>query len=425
MKIRKFTCDNGLPVFLVPMKNTHMMTGVFAVRGGWGYESKDIKGTAHFLEHLMFRGTPRRPSTRAIASGIENVGGWLHALTTEEIIAYFIHIPSEHSFLLCDVLADLILNSCFDPIGTRIELESIIEELRKNESDPWTKLQDAFSKLLFDGHPAAGWPGIGTEASVRAIEREMVVDYYRSCFVSSNSALCIAGRIEEPNELFSEINRLFGALSSSLPLRERVRFADTQSRPELVVVEYNIPQTKIELGVKCPGITLDDKYPMKVLGSVLGGGWTSRLYHELLEDRGLLYEFNIDFTFKGDTSHFAFCGGVKQERWLEAVKIVLNEFAALRENGVSLGELERAKHKILERERRSWEGSENVVHYLIDQWADYDEVSFKDETDGIRAVTAKDVMRVAQKFFRDEHLNLAVLGPHSKETRKIKRALHF
>ena len=423
MKIIEYRCDNGLPVFLVPMKNTNMMTGVFAVRGGWGYESEGIEGVSHLLEHFMFRGTARRPSTRALAREIEDVGGRLYAKTIEEYIAYFIDIPPEHSIVLCDALADFILHPRLDAAQNQLELEVAGEELRQYESDPMEKFEAAFAELLFPDHPA-GWR-IGKEASLRRITSDALADYYRSCFTSSNSVVCIAGKMENPDVLFAEVNRLFASLPSAPPLRQSIPFFDRQTQPQYTIVEYNIPDTKIKLGVKCKDVELKDKHSMKVLKSILGDGWTSRLAHRLGEERGFIYRLDIDFVFTGGTSYFAYWGGVKQEQWLEAIRVILEEFAKFCVEKVSAEELERAKRQVLVREKNDWEDSKRLVSYVLDQWADYDDVSFKDETDGIREVSAKDIMRVAQKFFRNEALNLAVIGPHGSEKEEVAKILSF
>lgn len=428
MQVHEYKCENGLKVFIAPVKGSGKVSGAFVARGGWKYESSDAPGIAHKLEHIMLDGTTNRPSTFALAEEIEDIGGRIHAHTDNELIVFFCHVPSpQHIYLLCDVLADIILNPLFDEDGGRIELAVLVEELRKEQSDPMVRLDILFSQLLFGDHPFA-LPGVGTEKSLRSISYERLEKYYQSCFVSENCALFIAGEIKDHEKLFAEINKLFRPLipgASSLVSPELHR---EQAIPEFVSLKLNTRQIFIKLGVSCRTMMPEDEASMKVVKTILGSGWTSRLYEELISKRGLVYDYNLECYLNGLYSYFAYVGGINRTEWLDGIEVILECMGHLAKTQVSNRVLERAKVRSALNEQSDVARPHLAVSYMLNEWQNFKPVtlhSHEQTIQQIMAVTRDDVIYVTRKFFQNNSLNLATIGPIRETKETIKSILHF
>lgn len=427
MEVMRCRCDNGLEVFVIPVDGSEKVSGAFAVRGGWRYERKNERGAGHRLEHVMLHGTKNRPTIYDLSAGIEEIGGRMHAFTNDEAIVYFCHVPAAHINLLCEVLADIVLNPLFSEKEAKIELGITLEELRKYKSSANDRLDTIFSKLLFGSHPVA-LPGVGTEYSLRKITYEMMQEYYRSCFVAPNCAMFIAGGISDPSALLTEVSRLFSPLANSASSRERPPVIVKQVKPDFKVATHNIPQMFIKLGVRCPDLLAEDELALKLIRAIFVSGWSSRLYSELITKRGIVYEADLEYNFRGDASYFAYSGGINRNRWLEGVRIILNEMAKLREGKVDERIFERAKFRSLEYEAENFYDPYLALMHVLRQWQNFQQVTLDDNKfriEQIRKVSADDIMRTAQKFFQDRALNLAALGRIKYSREKIASVLHF
>lgn len=424
MSIMRYVTENGLTVFLAPMRGAKTITGLFVVRAGWKYEREDEIEVAHFHEHMGFKGTQRRPTAFHISSEIERVGGSANAFTGEETIAYFIKAPARHHEMVLDVLADIVLNPILDPEEIEREKGPVKEEWNMYRASPFAKLKMIIvPKLLFGGHSLAHIP---TDNDIDRVNRETLLAYMEDLFVGPNSAVVCAGRIPKPAVFLAELARHFAALPSYSPRRQAPVFRDRQRAPRIQLVNQDMDQILVTLAVKCPPIHYPRREALNVLSVILGGGMSSRLFLEIRERRGLAYGIQSDLDLQRDIGILSVSAGLNVKKWKEGVRLIMEELNRLRTVEVADEELSRAKEIIIAREEMSSETSDAVAGKIARNWALLGEPEdAATDPARIKAVRAEDIQRVAAEIFRNDRLNLAVLGPVASNERALRSIVKF
>ena len=396
-----------------PMPERLSASVVFMFGGGSRLEDDRLAGVSHFIEHLLFKGTRRRPSSKEIADAIEGVGGFINASTDKELTAYWTRVPAEHLELGLDVLSDIVSNSKLAPDDVERERMVILEELKMYQDQPQDYVLNLLEEVMWPGHPL-GRDIAGTEQSVARLTRDDILEYADAHYRLPNLVIGAAGAIDERETLAAVSSRLTlpadanGLMTPEAPspLRE----------PHVVLRRRRTEQAHICLGVRTHGYLHPDRYALDLLNTVLGEGMSSRLFLHIRERLGLAYDVH-SFTQKHrDTGHLGVYLGVDPKKAFEAIKAVIAEMNTLCEQDLTDEELLRAKEFTKGRLRLDLETTNGVAF-----WLTYQELllggirSIEEELSLVDAITAEDVRRVANAVLR-EPIQMAVIGPFTRDS---------
>ncbi len=410
MKYQRKVLLNGLSIITVPMTSTKSVTVMVMVGAGSRYENIKNNGISHFLEHMAFKGTKKRPSALAIANEIDGVGGKWNAFTDREITAYYIKSASEHIELSLDVLSDMLSNSLLDQNEIDKEKGVILEELNMYEDAPMQKIDDYYKKLLYGDTPM-GRDIIGIKEVIKNLKREDFVKYLKSLYSPNNMTVVIAGGInsKKAEEL---VKKYFGKMSSFDTLRYE-KVIENQESPAVFLKSKKTEQTHIAIGFRTIPLKSKEKYALSLLSIILGGNMSSRLFHEVRERRGLAYYIRTYSTHHLDCGNLVSYAGLDSTRIEEAIKVILEEYEKIKNEKFTINkeELKKAKdfakgHMVLE-----LEDSRSVASFYAQQEILEKEIRNPDESlKKIEKVSLDEVREVAKKYFVKKGLNLAIIG---------------
>ena len=381
--------------------------------GGSRLEDDRLAGVSHFIEHLFFKGTKRRPSSKEIADAIEGVGGFINASTDKELTAYWARVPSEHMNLGFDVLFDIVANSKLDPADVERERMVILEELRMYQDQPQDLVQNLFEELIWPNHPL-GRDIAGTEESVSRLSRDDILEYADAHYRLPNLVIGAAGSLDEQATL--------SVVQSGLSLRPDLDGAATAvapaplAGPRALVRRRETEQAHICLGARAFSYLHPDRHAVDLLNTVLGEGMSSRLFLNIRERLALAYDVH-SFTQKHrDTGYLGVYIGVEPKKAVDAVNAVMGELEGLSEALVKPDELDRAKEFTKGRLRLELETTNGVAFWLTYQELLLGQInSIEEEIALVDAVTADDVRRVAGDVFSGA-MQMSVVGPFARDS---------
>lgn len=422
MQYHRTVLPNGLRVLTIPMPSFESATVMVVVGAGSRYETKENNGISHFLEHMAFKGTKKRPSALAIASLIDGIGGELNAFTGKEITGYYIKSSVNNIDLSMDVLSDMLQHSLFDPLEIDKERNVILEEINLYEDTPVRKITDIYERLLYGDTPM-GWDTIGEKEVIQSIKRENFLSYLSSFYSADNIALIVAGGIK-PQEVGELAQKYFSQMHKFDTLRY-TSVVKNQSKSQILLKHKKTEQAHIALGVPTVPIDHPERYSLSVLAAILGGGMSSRLFHEIREKRGLAYYIRATSEHYQDCGSLVTLAGVDPKRLEEAISVILDEYHKVQSSKfkVQSSELKKVKeflkgHLVLEledsRDVAGFYCSQEILEKKIDN---PDEVLLK-----IDRVTIEDIINVAKKYFLNQHLNLTIIGDFT-DGQKFKKLL--
>jgi predicted Zn-dependent peptidase len=410
---RKTVLDNGLRILTSAMPHTRSVSIGFFVGVGSRYESDEQSGVSHFIEHMLFKGTAKRPTARDIAVAIEGIGGIFNAATGRESSLYWAKVAQPHLDIAVDVLVDMLRHSRFDPEEIDRERRVILEEINLTLDTPDSMVYLLINDLVWPNHPL-GRDIAGDKESLSALDREGLWAYLKRHYRPSNTVVSVAGNIEHEAVVLK-----IAAFLDDWAMGESTSYRaaeDNQAEPRLRIHPKDTEQAHLCLSV--PGIHRDhpDRFKLRLLNTVLGEGMSSRLFTEIREKRGLAYSIYSYFSAMHDTGAAGVYAGVDSERIEDAIKAILAEWDRLRQESVPADELTKAKEFVKGRLLLQMEDSFSVAAWVGRQEVLSPEVLTVDEVvEAIEAVTAADVQQVAQGIFLGERLNLAVVGPFEDE----------
>jgi len=395
----------------MPERQSTSMVLMFA--GGSRLEDDRLGGVSHFIEHLFFKGTKRRPSSKEIADAIEGVGGFINASTDKELTAYWARVPSEHMELAFDVLFDIVANSRLDDADVEKERMVILDELRMYKDQPQDLVQNLFEELIWPGHPL-GRDIAGTEESVSRLTRDEILEYADAHYRSPYLVVGAAGSLD--------VTRTAEVASRGLALRaERDGALDSATpapltAPRVLIRKRTTEQAHICLGVRSSSYLDPDRYALDLLNTVLGEGMSSRLFLDIREKLGLAYDVH-SFTQKHrDTGYLGIYIGVEPKKAVDAVNAALGELRTLAATEVPEDELARAKEFTKGRLRLDLETTNGVAFWLTYQQLLLGQIkTIDEELELVDAVTAADVKRVANQLM-SEPLQMSVVGPFTRDS---------
>lgn len=410
MMFKKIRLKNGLRIILAPMAGARSATVLVLVQAGSKYETKDKNGISHFLEHLFFKGTKRRPTTLEIASELDSVGGSYNAFTSEEYTGYYVKVDAPHLDLALDIVSDIFLNSKLSQKDIEKERRVIVEEINMRQDVPMSYVFVLWNRLLYGDQPA-GWDVIGTKETVMKLEQPDFIDYLKKHYLASKTIVCVAGRKERLEQVADKIKEYFKKIPS-VQLRAKPAVLEKQSKPQLVIYFKKTDQCHLILGVRGYHALHKDRFALSLLSIILGGYMSSRLWLEIREKRGLAYYIHAVCEFATDTGFFGINAGIDNKRIEEAIKTILAEFKNVSLKGVTTKELIKAKNYVKGSTHLALESSDSVADFLAGQEVIKEEILTPEQFfNKIDDVSRQDIKRVAKDIFRPEKLNLALIGP--------------
>jgi len=418
---RKFTFKNGLRLVTVPMKNTKAITVLVLVGTGSKYETKEINGISHFLEHMFFKGTKKRPNTLAIAETLDKVGGEYNAFTDKEDTGYWAKVDSKHIDLALDWVSDVFLNSKLEPREIEKEKGVIIEEINMYLDTPMFYIEDLWEGLLYDDQPA-GWGIAGNKNIIAKIKRGQFINYMQNHYLAKNVVIVVAGSIKENKKLKTKIEHYFKNIKTGGP-KSKKKTIEIQKKPEILVHYKKTDQTHLHLGVRGYDIFDSRKYALTLLGTILGGNMSSRLWISIREKEGLAYYIRTSSLGYTDSGYLVTKAGIDNNRVEKAVGIILKEYRRITEERVGENELRKAKDYLRGKSILSMEESNaQAAFYGAQELMENKILTLEEKFAKIEAVTADDIQRVTKDIFRPEKLNLALIGPFENKE-KFKKLL--
>lgn len=410
MKFNKKVLANGLRVLTIPMPSLESATVLVMVGAGSRYETKKNSGIAHFLEHMAFKGTDRRPTALEISSLIDGMGGEFNAFTSKETVGYYIKSAKSRIETSIDLLADMLLNSKLDPGEIDKERGVIMEEINMYEDMPARKLGDVYEQLLYGDTPM-GWDIAGDKANIASITRDDFRAYMGELYSASNMTVVVAGGIDEEHTT-NLIEKYFGKMPQ-FTTKKFDHISDDQQKPAFFIKEKQTEQIHVALGVRTVPISSTKRYPLSVLSAILGGGMSSRLFHEVREKRGLAYYVRSSSEEYADVGTLVSTAGIDPKRALEAIEVMIAEYRKVSQGKMQLAdeELKKAKEFLKGHLVLDLEDSRSVAGFYAHQ--ELLEETIENPDDVIRqidAVSKEEVEAVGKEFFIEKTLNLALIG---------------
>ncbi len=414
------TLANGLRVVSCEMPHTRSVAISAYVGVGSRYEPDDRAGVSHFVEHMVFKGTERRPDPVDISAQIESTGGMINAGTEHELTVYWCKVAQPYFPASIDLLLDMLRNSLCRQDDMEKERHVIHEELAMINDYPASRVDSLIDEMLWPDHPLGRDIG-GSHESVDGIDRDMIIKHMNEYYTPSNTVISVAGSVPH-SEIVEQVEMLSWDWPDGVPAPP-APVVSNQQKSQLRL-EYRKTE-QLHLSIAVPGLALDDPdiYALDLLSVILGEGMSSRLFIELRENRGLAYDVHSGVSHFRDTGAFIITAGVDPASAYEAVPAILEQVASIRDS-IDEREVERAKQLVAgrlmlrmedTRAVSAWMGSQETVR---GEMLDVDHV-----VERVKAVTSEDLRRVASQNLVDDHLNLAVVGPcrgHKRLSKLLK-----
>lgn len=399
------TLDNRLRLVTEAMPHVRSVSvGVWLTRGS-RHETAEVGGIAHFVEHMLFKGTATR-TAEDIAQAIDSIGGQLDAFTSKEYAGYYIKVLDEHLPVALEVLSDIILRPAFDPDDIEREKKVILEEIKMVEDTPDDLVHEMFTQAFWEGHPL-GRPILGLKETVEALTAPVLREYFEQTYIAPNLIIAAAGNLR--HETFRDLIRsTFGNVGTQGPPTDHVAPA---AAPFLITREKELEQSHICLGSPSYPQSHADRYSLYILNTLLGGSMSSRLFQNIREKRGLAYAVFSGLAAYSDAGMLTVYAGCANESVPEVVDLVVEELRGLKREPLPAAELRRAKDHLKGNLMLSLESTSSRMTHLARQDIYFDQHFTLDETlAAIEQVSAADVQRVAADIFSNGSLGATIIG---------------
>jgi predicted Zn-dependent peptidase len=376
---------------------------------GSRFEDDRIGGISHFIEHLFFKGTRRRPSAKEIAEAIEGVGGVINASTDKEVTVYWTRVPADRADLAADVLFDIVSNSQFAPDDVERERMVILEELKMYLDQPQDYVHSLFERIMWPDHPL-GRDIIGTVESVSSTSRDDLLAYLQGHYRLPNLVMAISGAVQ-PDQALQLVESRLTLPEAPNGSMEFVPAPGPLTEPVVLLHKKDTEQAHICLGTRALSYLDPDRYALDLLNTILGEGMSSRLFLEIREKRGLAYDVHSFSSKHSDAGYFAVYMGVDPKKAEEAVNAVMEELRKVASEQVPEEELVKVKEFTKGRLRLGLEGTNSLATWLCQQELLTGRVKTVEEVVQLfEAVTLEELQRVAQRVL-SQPVQLAVIGP--------------
>jgi predicted Zn-dependent peptidase len=404
--LRRTELPNGLIVLTERMEYMRSVAMGVWIKSGSRCEPAETNGISHFVEHMLFKGTRSR-SAQHIAREMDSIGGNLDAFTGKETICFNVKSLAEHVPIALDVLTDLVMNPVFAAPDIERERGVILEEIKIDEDNPEVLVNELFTQSFWKDHPL-GWPILGTSATVKRLDQQLLLDYHADRFHGGNMIFAAAGNLDH-DRFADAVAEKFSALAGGETLHELG--APQASARILLRHKKALEQVQVCLGVPAPPVTDENRYATLILNTVLGGGMSSRLFQTIREERGMVYSIYSDLSPYRDTGSLCVYAGTSVGKGLEVVDLILEEFRKLKQEPLPADELTRAKDQVKGNILLGLESSNSRMANLARQEMYFHQFMTVDEIIArIGEVSAAQVQAMAQRLFDPARIAVALLG---------------
>ncbi len=414
LEYTKYTLKNGLEVVLVPVKNVFSVDARLTVRVGSQYEKKEINGIAHFLEHMNFKGTKKKPEHSILTKEIDENGGIQNAATSYDYTSYYAHIGFEYLESILDFLSDIFTNSIFPEKEFEKEKGVIIEEIRMYEDDHRSKAEYLMIESLYGDQPA-GWNIAGPEKVIANLTQKEMVDFYKKYYHPKNALLIIAGNFDK-----EKTKKLIKKYFEFDVKTKEIAFPKAKiymNGPEVNFVKRDVKETHFVLGFNAFS-QYDKREPaLQILNALLSDGFNSRLYLNVREKLGGAYYVTSDVYSLYDRGIFSVSAGVNTEKSEEILKEIIKELNILKNELVNEKELDKVKNRLVNAMIMGLDNPYKIIYPI------YNSVFYKNKAkspkqlaEELLKVTSKDVRDVSRLVFKPENIKMGVVGSKNLKT---------
>lgn len=406
------TLKNGMRVHLVPFEGTEATTVLILTKVGSRYEYKEINGAAHFIEHLMFKGTEKRPSTLDISRELDAVGAEFNAYTGKDLTGYYIKIDGKHEKLAIDLLHDMLFHSVYDSEEMDRERKVIKEEINMYTDNPIMHVEELLEEQMFEGNTLS-WNIAGTHQTMDEMTRENVIAFRDAHYIPERMVIAVAGKVDE--QTMNWLEETFGSVATKGNEPEGFEaFSHPEARERSANIQFKDTQ-QIQVMLGFPAYKMDDeKYPAaKLLAIILGGTMSSRLFVQVRERKGLAYMVRASLSPYEDSGLLTIQSGLDQSRLPLAMETILGELEKMKTEGVTADELREAKDHLYGKSMLKLEDSSDRAEWFARQELFLNEAKTPEEWIAKYAdVTQADVKDVAEEIFDEARMGIAAIGPY-------------
>ncbi|MBU2566946.1 insulinase family protein [Patescibacteria group bacterium] len=424
-QIKATKLPNGLQLILAPQEAARSMTLLVLVKVGSRYETLKINGAAHFVEHMMFKGTTKRPNTQAISQELDRYGAEYNAYTGKDLTGYYIKMDAKHTDTAIDMLHDMLFHSKFDKVEVERERTVILEEINMYEDSPRDHIADMLEEALFKGSTLS-WNIAGTRQTVRAMKASELKAFHDAYYIPARMTVVLAGNVNP--KAVATIKKTFGKVVA--PKKRLDQPVACFKKPKKLtkpstLLKKKTEQVQLSLGFLGIPYGSKDRLAANVLSLIMGGTMSSRLFTEIREKRGLCYAIRASHESLEDTGVFTVSAGLDKTRLEEAVKAIYSEFNKIIQEPVSNDELTRAKENIRGRMMLAFEDTASRAEWYGRQWLQERKLETPEQRlKQIDQITNKDILKVARQILNPKMMVSAAIGPLVNES-KFKKIIDW
>ena len=422
MNFKKKKLKNGLRIVVVPIKGAPSVTVMSMVETGSEYETKDKNGISHFLEHMFFKGTKKRPKSIDISREFDSMGADSNAFTGNEVTAYYGKASTNNFEKILDVISDMYLNPTFPEAEMEKEKGVIIEEINMYEDLPQMKVQNVFQELLYGDTPY-GWNIAGPKENIKNMKITDFLNYRKTHYVAGKTMIIVAGDLEAKIAI-KQIEKVFSKIPSGKVVKKKA-VIETQNSPQIKINHKETDQAHLVIGVRT--FSLHDKRmpTLKVLSAILGSGMSSRLFQKMREELGICYYVRTGINDLSDHGSFIIFAGVDKSRIDVAVSGILEEMKKFLTDKVSQEELRIAKDYLVGKMYLHLESSDSLAQFYGYQEIMREKIKTPKEIEKeIEKITPNDIQKLAKQIFTNKNLNMAIVG-NIQDTKHLEKIFHF
>jgi predicted Zn-dependent peptidase len=403
------TLENGLRVVTTPVPTAQSVSVNVFVGVGSRDEQPRVNGISHYMEHMLFKGTSRRPNAILIAEAIEGVGGSLNAYTGKELTCYWNHVPFDEAARALEVVSDMLLHSLLEPEEIEKERPVVQQEIKRSHDVPGAWVGELLAQVVYGDQPI-GWSIAGKPAIIDEIQRPDFVEHLDRWYRPNNMVVSVAGNVAH-EQVLDWSRRLFAEMTAQ-PVPPVPPASPEVPSQRLIAEAREITQSNLAIGMRSFGRTDPDRFALTVLANLLGRGMSSRLFREVREKRGLAYSVGASVSRYTDIGTFAISAGVSPEHLVEATRVIIEQLRILVDELVGEEELTKARDYTSGSFRLGLESSMALGQRNGDSLLTLGEIEPIDQVvRQFQAVEAEDIQRVARRIFTTDNLAMAVVGP--------------
>ena len=407
---------NGMRFHLIPFDGTEAVTVLVLIDIGSRHESSKVLGASHVIEHMMFKGTKKRPTNLDISKELDRYGAEFNAYTGKDITGYFVKIASDKAPIAIDLLHDMIFNSKFESKDLKREKKVIVEEIKMYQENPMMHIKDMIEELMFEG-ASLGLNIAGTTESVLGMKRADLIKYKQDNYQTERMVVVLAGAV--PDNTKALLEKSFGKVKSDN--KEPVAYETISDRFDIPGVKFRmqykpLKQIQLALGFPTPGREHSDAPALRILSTILGGTMSSRLFMEVREKKALCYYIGSRVSFYEDVGKFVVQAGLDADRLDDAVKTIIKELKKIKKHGVTQSELRYTKDHLEGAMRLGLEDSSARAEFYGRQELHRKSVKTPQERmKELNAVKRSDIQRVANAILDTQKMSIAGIGPYKKD----------